>query len=116
MDMKSNAITRLIGATTLTTAIALTSGIGIPSTYAKTKQDIGKMDTTVDLENSGAGALGFLGGQAELNLGSAIAQDGTTQKIKEFKAQVRMKNSGAGALGFLGGRSQTNIGSAVSKK
>jgi len=89
----------------------LTSLVG-----AEPNQKIGKMDTTVMMENAGVAATTVLGGKADVNVGSAVAQDGSQQDIGEFKANVTIKNAGVAATTVLGGKAQANIGSAIAKK
>jgi hypothetical protein len=58
----------------------------------------------------------ILGGKASVHAGSAVAMDGTTQKIGEFKSNILLKNAGVGAMTILGGKADVNLGSAISKK
>ena len=93
-------------------ALLVGSLVVVPA-HAKSTQKIGEFDSTVTLENSGAGSVTVMGGTANTNIGVASAKNGATQEIGKFKANVSLKNAGIGAVTVFKGTANTNVGSAV---
>jgi hypothetical protein len=95
-------------------ALFVGSLLVIPA-HAGSKQKIGKMDTTVNLENGGVGSVTVMNGKATTNVGSAVATGGATQDIDQFTSKVNVKNSGIGAVTVMRGTATANVGSAVAE-
>jgi uncharacterized protein YggE len=93
-------------------ALLIGSLVVVPA-QAKSTQKIGEFDSTVTLENSGAGSVTVMGGTANTNIGVASAKNGATQEIGKFKANVSLKNAGIGAVTVFKGTANTNVGSAT---
>jgi len=95
-------------------ALLVGSLVVVPA-QAQSKQTIKKMDSTVAVEKGGVAATSVLGGEANLNVGGALATNGATQDIGEMKSNVVIKESGVAATTVLGGKATATIGGATAK-
>src|SRR5262245_11677024 len=109
--MMKEMLTRNVQKAAAAVSVALLVGsfVVVPA-QAQSKQTIKKMDSTVNLKESGAAATSILGGEANLNVGGALVTNGATQDIGEMKSNVVMEKSGVAATTILGGKDNAKIG------
>lgn len=111
--MKEVLIRHAQKATAAASVALLVGSLVVVPAHAKSTQKIGEFDSTVTLENSGAGSVTVMGGTANTNIGVASAKNGATQEIGKYKANVSLKNAGIGAVTVFKGTANTNVGSAI---